>query len=135
MITPLKIRRCRTNSNTQLTRCRHGNAAKSVSTSSDAFTGTRQVRWTGAGQPTSSLDNNKQLPPIGPEIKVAFSVQAIIPGRAWLRSDNGEALTVAEGDTIKGFGRVTKIDPYDGIVEVNTGNKVVSLSYGNGAES
>jgi hypothetical protein len=93
----------------------------------------------GQGQPTSSLENgrenNRQLPSIGPEIKVAFSVQAIIPGRAWLRSDNGETVTVAEGDTIKGLGRVTKIDPYDGVVEVNTGNKVVSLSYGNGAES
>ncbi len=64
--------------------------------------------------------------------KVAFNVQAIIPGRAWLKSDNGETLTVAEGDVIKGLGRVTKIDPYDGLVEINTGSKAISLSYGNG---
>src|SRR3990167_1827300 len=62
------------------------------------------------------------------EIKVTYSVQAIIPGRAWLRSENGETVTVAEGDTIKDLGRVTKIDPYDGVVEVNMGNRVVSLS-------
>ena len=62
--------------------------------------------------------------------KAFYSVQAIIPGRAWLKSDNGDILTVAEGDSIKDFGRVTKIDPYDGIVEVNTGDKVISLSYG-----
>jgi hypothetical protein len=61
---------------------------------------------------------------------VPYNVQAIIPGRAWLKSDNGETVTVAEGDTIKGLGRVTKIDPYDGIVEVNTGSKALSLSYG-----
>lgn len=66
------------------------------------------------------------------ETKVAYSVQAIIPGRAWLRSDNGETVTVAEGDVIKDLGRVTKIDPYDGVVEINTGTKVISLSYGNG---
>ena len=75
--------------------------------------------------------------PIAPELRaidprVSFNVQAIIPGRAWLRSDSGETVTVAEGDVIKDFGRITKIDPYDGIVEINTGNKVVSLSYGNG---
>ncbi|RDI48617.1 hypothetical protein [Aquicella lusitana] len=73
-----------------------------------------------------------QAQPQAAEPKIAYNVQAIIPGRAWLRSDSGETLTVAEGDLIKGVGRVTKIDPYDGVVEINTGNRVVSLSYGNG---
>ncbi|HVE45064.1 MAG TPA: hypothetical protein VNC84_08065 [Gammaproteobacteria bacterium] len=59
-----------------------------------------------------------------------YNVQAIIPGRAWLKSENGETLTVAEGDAIQSLGRVTKIDPYDGVVEINTGNKMISLSYG-----
>ena|SRR3990167_1551118 len=83
-------------------------------------------------QQTQSLDTP---PPPGPQSQVVpklpYNVQAIIPGRAWLRSDNGETVTVAEGDAIKDIGRVTKIDPYDGIVEINTGGKVVSLSYGN----
>lgn len=64
--------------------------------------------------------------------KLPYTVQAIIPGRAWLRADNGDTLTVTEGDTIKDVGRVTKIDPYDGVIEINTGRKVVSISYGNG---
>lgn len=68
--------------------------------------------------------------PVAPH--VSYSVQAIIPGRAWLRSDNGETLTVTEGDYIRDLGRITKIDPYDGVVEVNTGTKVVSISYGTG---
>lgn len=63
---------------------------------------------------------------------VAYNVQAIIPGRAWLRSDAGDTVTVAEGDVIKGLGKVTKIDPYDGVVEINIGNKVITLSYGAG---
>lgn len=71
--------------------------------------------------------------PAAPDQRVSYNVQAIIPGRAWLKSDNGDTLTVAEGDTIKSLGRVVKIDPYDGIVEINTGSKTISLSYGNGA--
>lgn len=67
--------------------------------------------------------------------KLSYNVQAIIPGRAWLRSDSGETLTVAEGDTIKDVGRVTKIDPYDGVVQIDVNGKLVSLSYGSGAES
>ncbi|MHB1946485.1 MAG: hypothetical protein ACYCQI_00035 [Gammaproteobacteria bacterium] len=62
--------------------------------------------------------------------KMVYTVQAIIPGRAWLKSEGGDTITVAEGDVLKDYGRVTKIDPYDGLVEIDTGNKVVSLSYG-----
>jgi len=66
----------------------------------------------------------------GVETKLPFAVQAIIPGRAWLKSDNGDTLTVAEGDTLKGYGRITKIDPYDGTVLIDTGSKMLTLSYG-----
>lgn len=65
------------------------------------------------------------------DIKLPYSVQAIIPGRAWLRADNGDTLTVTEGDTIKDVGQVSKIDPYNGIVEIKVGSKTVTLSYGN----
>lgn len=84
---------------------------------------------------TQSMEAPAPLPPEQPsfEQRVSYNVQAIIPGRAWLRSDNGDTLTVAEGDMIKSLGRVTRIDPYDGVVEINTGKKVVSLSYGTGA--
>ena len=86
---------------------------------------------------TAQMQNTKKAAPAptpAPErqISTRYSVQAIIPGRAWLRSDNGESLTVTEGDAIKDLGRVTKIDPYDGIVEINTGSKTISLSYGSG---
>jgi hypothetical protein len=81
----------------------------------------------------TSLNTGSAQPPQAAEPRVAFNVQAIIPGRAWLRSDGGETVTVAEGDVVKELGRVTKIDPYDGVVEINTGTRVVSLSYGNGS--
>lgn len=64
------------------------------------------------------------------EPRMIYSVQAIIPGRAWLKSEAGDTVTVAEGDYLKGYGRVTKIDPYDGIVAIDTGSKVINLSYG-----
>lgn len=68
------------------------------------------------------------------EPKMVYTVQAIIPGRAWLKSDAGDTVTVAEGDVLKDYGRITKIDPYDGIVEIDTGSKVVTLSYGSGGD-
>lgn len=62
--------------------------------------------------------------------KMVYTVQAIIPGRAWLKSEAGDTVTVAEGDVLKNYGRITKIDPYDGVVEIDTGNKIIALSYG-----
>jgi intracellular multiplication protein IcmG len=79
------------------------------------------------GAPVPAQMSSQQAEP-----KSLYNVQAIIPGRAWLRAENGETLTVAEGDQIKDLGRVSKIDPYDGVVEINTGTKVISLAYGNG---
>lgn len=89
-------------------------------------------RQTGMGGPTTLNVVPAQQPAPIVQPKINYNVQAIIPGRAWLKSDNGETLTVAEGDSIRELGRVTKIDPYDGIVEVNTGSKTVSISYGSG---
>ncbi|MDA8561922.1 hypothetical protein N9L02_02275 [Gammaproteobacteria bacterium] len=66
--------------------------------------------------------------------KNIYSVQAIIPGRAWLKADSGDTVTVAEGDTLRDYGRVNKIDPYDGVVEIDTGNKIIALSYGVNSE-
>lgn len=66
--------------------------------------------------------------------KPTYTVQAIIPGRAWLKSDVGDTVTVAEGDVLKDYGRITKIDPYNGVVDIDTGAKTVSLSYGTGGD-
>ncbi len=93
----------------------------------------------------SNLSENKSLhgssavitaPPSVPSpqanYKSNYTVQAIIPGRAWLRTENGETITVAEGDVLKNLGKVSKIDPYDGIILIDTGSKVITLTYGNG---
>jgi hypothetical protein len=85
-------------------------------------------------QTSAMKSEGEQIAAPAPQAKIAYNVQAIIPGRAWLKSDNGETVTVAEGDLLKGVGRVSKIDPYDGIVEISNGSKVISLSYGSGTE-
>ena len=98
-------------------------------------------KQSGANAPAAGAENNaapgatsEAVPavPQAHDAKLSYNVQAIIPGRAWLRSDSGETVTVAEGDTVRDLGRITKIDPYDGVVEINTGSKMISLSYGNG---
>lgn len=82
--------------------------------------------------PPSSMLNPQPIPDVASApTHLPYNVQAIIPGRAWLRSSTGDTITVAENDDIKGIGRVTKIDPYDGIVTIDVHGKPVSLSYGN----
>jgi hypothetical protein len=43
-------------------------------------------------------------------------VQAAIPGRAWLRSESGQLITVIPGDEVAGYGRVVSIDATTGTV-------------------
>ncbi len=83
---------------------------------------------------TAAMENVPALPTRSAIPRVTYTVQAIIPGRAWLKADSGDTVTVAEGDTLRDYGRITKIDPYDGVVEIDTGNKVIALSYGMSGE-
>jgi intracellular multiplication protein IcmG len=73
-------------------------------------------------------------PPVSSGPRQIYTVQAIIPGRAWLKNDSGETVTVAEGDIIKNYGKIIKIDPYDGVVQIDTAGKIITLSYGAGSE-
>ncbi len=56
-----------------------------------------------------------------------YFVTAIIPGRAWLQSSNGQTVTVVAGDTLPGYGTITEIDPQKGIVQTSVG---ITLQYG-----
>lgn len=62
--------------------------------------------------------------------KKSYFVQAVIPGRAWLRGADGSAITITKGDKIPGYGRVVAIDPYSGTVAMSSG---IKLRYGVGA--
>lgn len=53
----------------------------------------------------------------------AYVVHAIIPGRAWLKSNNnGQITTVTEGDTLGDYGKVLVIDAASGMVLTSSGN-------------
>lgn len=50
-----------------------------------------------------------------------YTIQAIIPGRAWLKTREGKMITVTQGDTIPGYGTVTDIDVENGLVRTGLG--------------
>jgi hypothetical protein len=52
----------------------------------------------------------------------AYLVHAIIPGRAWLKANNGQIMTVTEGDTLGDYGKVLVIDAASGMVLTSSGN-------------
>ncbi len=55
--------------------------------------------------------------------KLRFFVQAIIPGRAWLKDNENRIVSVSKGDTVPGFGKVVAIDPRGGFVTMSSGAK------------
>lgn len=55
---------------------------------------------------------------------MAYYIQAVIPGRAWLMSSNGSTLTVREGTVIPGYGVVKLIDPEQGKVMTSSGRTI-----------
>lgn len=57
----------------------------------------------------------------------SYFIQAIIPGRAWLQDSSGQTITVTYGDAVPGLGKVTKIDPENGMVVTSAG---VNIMYG-----
>lgn len=58
------------------------------------------------------------------EKKAVYYVQAIIPGRAWLMSERGATVTVAEGVNLKDYGRILSIDAKAGEVTTSSGKTI-----------
>ncbi len=50
-----------------------------------------------------------------------YTVHAVIPGRAWLKSLKGQIITVAEGDPIGNYGKILVIDAANGVVLTSSG--------------
>lgn len=50
-----------------------------------------------------------------------YRVDAVIPGRAWLKAENGSTITVSKGDQVRGYGYVTLIDAEEGLVVTSSG--------------
>lgn len=56
--------------------------------------------------------------------ELVYYIQAIIPGRAWLKDSNGKIFTVTTGDQIPGYGRIIDIDPKNGLVKTDQGRAI-----------
>ncbi|MDF1645981.1 MAG: type IVB secretion system protein IcmG/DotF [Legionellaceae bacterium] len=59
--------------------------------------------------------------------KPTYSIQAIIPGRAWLMSNQGKTLTVSRGSVVPGYGAVRVINSKVGRVFTSSG-RVIQFS-------
>ena len=75
--------------------------------------------------PTASSTPAVAKKPAAP--KVVYSVQAIIPGRAWLMSTQGTTLTVSRGTVVPGYGVVRMINSKLGRVFTSSG-RVIQFS-------
>jgi intracellular multiplication protein IcmG len=51
-----------------------------------------------------------------------YFVDAVIPGRAWLKGIDGSTITVAVGNKLPGYGTVLSINPYSGVVKTSAGD-------------
>lgn len=72
------------------------------------------------GAATVKFSNQKPSKPISSS-STTYTVHAIIPGRAWLKSSTGQIITVREGDKVGDFGTVAVIDSANGLVRTSSG--------------
>ncbi len=54
----------------------------------------------------------------------SFTITAIVPGRVWLRSENGEEFTATVGDELKDLGVIVKIEPHYGRIQTSSGTVI-----------
>lgn len=61
-------------------------------------------------------------PSESPASQVNYYIQALIPGRAWIKNpSSATTLTVSENSRIAGYGKVTLIDPQQGEIMTSSG--------------
>lgn len=58
----------------------------------------------------------------------SYHIRAVVPGRAWIASEDGKARTVRVGDKLEGYGTVEVISPREGVIITSTGGVI---QYGN----
>jgi intracellular multiplication protein IcmG len=74
---------------------------------------------------TKRATSSKPPPRARPAIpKAVYSIQAIIPGRAWIMSNQGKTLTVSRGSAIPGYGTVRTINAKVGRVFTSSGRVI-----------
>ena len=76
------------------------------------------------------LEVEKLKPPKAPQKKQVskpipiYHIRAIVPGRVWLESSDGQSVTLRVGDILEGYGRVEAISPRQGVVVMSNGTYI-----------
>ncbi|MES2204258.1 MAG: hypothetical protein V4496_03460 [Pseudomonadota bacterium] len=70
--------------------------------------------------PPTPLPQLTQSVATGPQ----YTVEAVVPQRAWLQAGDGSTVTVMIGDDVPGLGAVVSIDPYSGNVTTASGTVI-----------
>jgi intracellular multiplication protein IcmG len=63
--------------------------------------------------------------PAHPPALITYYLQALVPGRAWLRGPNQEMITVSTGDTLRTYGTITQILVDKGEVVTSSGRLIL----------
>lgn len=57
-------------------------------------------------------------------LPMIYEVKAVVPGRAWIQSDNGILTSIELGETLVGYGKVESIDVVQGVVKLSSGAEI-----------
>lgn len=66
---------------------------------------------------------SQQTQPAMPEVP-QYTVEAVVPQRAWIQKGDGSTMTVTIGEALPGLGAVVAIDPYSGNVTTASGTVI-----------
>ena len=73
------------------------------------------------------IKQHAKRPPMVRNQTMAYALQAVIPGRAWIVAPDGTTLTVRKGSQVIGYGVVRSIDAQQGLVMTSSG-RVIQFS-------
>lgn len=63
-----------------------------------------------------------------PTVPLVYTLRAAVPGRAWLQGSNNSTISVAVGDPVPQYGKVTQIFPERGMITTSSGK---TIQFGN----
>lgn len=84
------------------------------------------AQWTAQQAKEQAAEAAKKKPKIAakPVEKITYYVKAMVPGRAWLQSSKGNAITVRVGDMLPDAGKIAVMNIDQGIVVTNNGTVI-----------
>ncbi|MEE9452434.1 MAG: hypothetical protein V3V61_06755 [Gammaproteobacteria bacterium] len=84
---------------------------------------TQLTRLQAAPKKAATVAKSKDL--VEEKEREIYYIQAVVPGRAWLKTENGsKTLTVREGSEVDGYGMVRSIDVNEGSITMDTGELI-----------